>query len=230
MNFCSCRGQTSYADGGDFGGFSGYDDYVPVFDAPLSFRASSPGAGGRGAEESKAGGSGGARTIARQPTLIASNSISEVRKDAALLPYKGLTELAGQLGIYFRFSLLPAPSRAALLNRRARAPCRVPAAAGTPRRTTHARSSSWTSSPPSSTSRYAEFLEAGPLLLRNMHGVAIPMQPALSFETVTSGVTKRVAAAAFLEVLQLKTWGRIEAAQPTPFADITLAPPHTGSM
>lgn len=73
-----CRGQTSYADGGDFGGFSGYDDYVPAFEAPLSFRASSPGAGGREVEESKAAGSGEARTRARQPTLIASNSISEV--------------------------------------------------------------------------------------------------------------------------------------------------------
>jgi chromatin segregation and condensation protein Rec8/ScpA/Scc1 (kleisin family) len=55
-------------------------------------------------------------------------------------------------------------------------------------------------------------------------------QPQLSFEKVTGGVTKRVAAAAFLEVLQLKTWGRIDVAQSAPFADIALAPPHSGAL
>jgi hypothetical protein len=47
---------------------------------------------------------------------------------------------------------------------------------------------------------------------------------------VTGGVTKRVAAAAFLEVLQLKTWARIDVAQSAPFADIALAPPHSGAL
>jgi chromatin segregation and condensation protein Rec8/ScpA/Scc1 (kleisin family) len=52
------------------------------------------------------------------------------------------------------------------------------------------------------------------------------LQDKVSFEAVTGGVTKRVAAAAFLEVLQLKTWGRIGASQPAPFADIQLTRTH----
>jgi chromatin segregation and condensation protein Rec8/ScpA/Scc1 (kleisin family) len=52
----------------------------------------------------------------------------------------------------------------------------------------------------------------------------------VSFDGVTSGVSKRVAAAAFLEVLQLKTWGRIAVRQPAPFADIQLAPQTLGAM
>lgn len=45
----------------------------------------------------------------------------------------------------------------------------------------------------------------------------------MSFENLTQGVSKRVAAASFMEVLNLKTWGRIEAQQDEPFADITLS-------
>lgn len=53
------------------------------------------------------------------------------------------------------------------------------------------------------------------------------MQGKVSFAEVTGGVSKRVAAAAFLEVLQLKTWGRISATQRSPFEDIVLAPSHS---
>lgn len=46
----------------------------------------------------------------------------------------------------------------------------------------------------------------------------------MSFEALSAGVSKRVAAACFLEVLQLKTWGRIRATQEEPFDDILLRP------
>jgi hypothetical protein len=73
---CVRRARESYGLGGDdFGGFGGYDDYVPTFDAPLTFRDASP------VEESKRG--SGSLARARQPALTASNAISEVT--AALL-------------------------------------------------------------------------------------------------------------------------------------------------
>jgi hypothetical protein len=62
------------------------------------------------------------------------------------------------------------------------------------------------------------------------HPAYLIVQPSVSFDGVTSGVTKRVAAAAFLEVLQLKTWGRIAAQQSAPYADIQLAPQTLGSL
>lgn len=46
----------------------------------------------------------------------------------------------------------------------------------------------------------------------------------MSFDNLSAGVSKRVAAACFLEVLQLKTWGRIRATQEAPFEDILLRP------
>lgn len=49
-------------------------------------------------------------------------------------------------------------------------------------------------------------------------------QVSVSFTEVTSGVPKRVAASAFLEILQLKTRGLIEATQEVPFGEITLQP------
>lgn len=49
-------------------------------------------------------------------------------------------------------------------------------------------------------------------------------QVSISFDEVTSGVTKRAAASCFLEVLQLKTRGFLEATQSEPFGDITLMP------
>lgn len=51
----------------------------------------------------------------------------------------------------------------------------------------------------------------------------------VSFDTLSAGVSKRVAAACFLEVLQLKTWGRIQATQQEPFDDILLRPAPAGS-
>jgi chromatin segregation and condensation protein Rec8/ScpA/Scc1 (kleisin family) len=44
----------------------------------------------------------------------------------------------------------------------------------------------------------------------------------ISFDEMTSGVSKRSAASAFLEVLQLKSRGLIDAAQEEPFGVITL--------
>lgn len=44
----------------------------------------------------------------------------------------------------------------------------------------------------------------------------------VSFDSLTQGVSKRVAAASFMEVLNLKTWGRVEAQQLEPFSDILL--------
>ena len=46
----------------------------------------------------------------------------------------------------------------------------------------------------------------------------------VSFDNLSAGVSKRVAAACFQEVLQLKTWGRIQAVQQAPFEDILLCP------
>ena len=42
----------------------------------------------------------------------------------------------------------------------------------------------------------------------------------MSFAEITSGVSKRVAACCFLEVLQLKTRGMLEATQDESFGDI----------
>mmetsp|Transcript_12531 Transcript_12531/g.20968 ORF Transcript_12531/g.20968 Transcript_12531/m.20968 type:complete len:739 (-) Transcript_12531:1615-3831(-) len=47
---------------------------------------------------------------------------------------------------------------------------------------------------------------------------------AVSFDGLSSGVSRRVAATCFLEVLQLKTWGRIQVHQDAPFADIQIQP------
>ncbi|KAJ1438080.1 Rec8 like protein-domain-containing protein [Ochromonadaceae sp. CCMP2298] len=44
----------------------------------------------------------------------------------------------------------------------------------------------------------------------------------ISLDALSAGVSKRVAAACFLEVLQLKTWGRISTRQAEPFADIQI--------
>lgn len=51
----------------------------------------------------------------------------------------------------------------------------------------------------------------------------------VSFDHLSAGVSKRVAAACFLEVLQLKTWGRIRADQEAPFEDILLRPTSSPS-
>lgn len=45
----------------------------------------------------------------------------------------------------------------------------------------------------------------------------------VKFKDISAGVSKRVAASCFLEVLQLKTWGMINAVQAAPFDDITLS-------
>jgi chromatin segregation and condensation protein Rec8/ScpA/Scc1 (kleisin family) len=47
-------------------------------------------------------------------------------------------------------------------------------------------------------------------------------QGTISLDALSAGVSKRVAAACFLEVLQLKTWGRISTRQAEPFADIQI--------
>jgi len=47
-------------------------------------------------------------------------------------------------------------------------------------------------------------------------------KPVITFDELSAGVSKRVAACSFLEVLQLKTWGRIDAVQSTPFGGISL--------
>ena len=46
----------------------------------------------------------------------------------------------------------------------------------------------------------------------------------VSFAEVTSGVSKRLAAACFLEVLQLQTWGMIKTAQENPLGDFEIKP------
>lgn len=44
----------------------------------------------------------------------------------------------------------------------------------------------------------------------------------VSFQEITSGVSRRTAASCFMEILQLKTRGMIDAKQSKPFQDITL--------
>jgi hypothetical protein len=44
----------------------------------------------------------------------------------------------------------------------------------------------------------------------------------VSFKDISKGISRRTAAACFLEVLQLKTWGYIDVAQSKPFADINI--------
>jgi cohesin complex subunit SCC1 len=47
-------------------------------------------------------------------------------------------------------------------------------------------------------------------------------QNEISFQDISSGVTRRTAAGSFLEILQLKTWGHIDLKQPAAFEDITI--------
>ena len=49
-------------------------------------------------------------------------------------------------------------------------------------------------------------------------------QDSVSFTAISKGISRRTAAACFLEILQLKTWGFIDVAQDKPFADITINP------
>jgi chromatin segregation and condensation protein Rec8/ScpA/Scc1 (kleisin family) len=44
----------------------------------------------------------------------------------------------------------------------------------------------------------------------------------VSFDEISTGISRRLAASCFLEVLQLKTWGFIDASQEVPFDDIAL--------
>lgn len=46
----------------------------------------------------------------------------------------------------------------------------------------------------------------------------------VSFQTIANGISRRTAAGAFLEVLQLKTWGHVDLTQDSPFADIQIKP------
>lgn len=54
------------------------------------------------------------------------------------------------------------------------------------------------------------------------NGTDYLVKPVVTFDELSAGVSKRVAACSFLEVLQLKTWGRINAVQSSPFGDISL--------
>eukprot|EP00596_Hydrurales_sp_CCMP1899_P004706 CAMPEP_0119045540 /NCGR_PEP_ID=MMETSP1177-20130426/40724_1 /TAXON_ID=2985 /ORGANISM="Ochromonas sp, Strain CCMP1899" /LENGTH=76 /DNA_ID=CAMNT_0007017509 /DNA_START=17 /DNA_END=247 /DNA_ORIENTATION=- len=45
----------------------------------------------------------------------------------------------------------------------------------------------------------------------------------VSFSSISRGITRRTAAACFLEILQLKTWGIIDVAQAKPFSDIHIS-------
>lgn len=47
-------------------------------------------------------------------------------------------------------------------------------------------------------------------------------QDKVSFREMSEGTTRRTAAAAFMELLQLKTWGLLELDQREPFADISV--------
>ena len=44
----------------------------------------------------------------------------------------------------------------------------------------------------------------------------------LSFDDLSRGVDRRVAATSFMEILQLKTWGLLQADQNDPFDDIKI--------
>lgn len=44
----------------------------------------------------------------------------------------------------------------------------------------------------------------------------------ITFHDISAGISRRTAAASFLEILQLKTWGYIDAQQNVPFSDITI--------
>lgn len=46
----------------------------------------------------------------------------------------------------------------------------------------------------------------------------------VTFSELSAGISRRVAAGSFMEVLQLKTWGYIDVQQDEPFADITIMP------
>jgi chromatin segregation and condensation protein Rec8/ScpA/Scc1 (kleisin family) len=56
-----------------------------------------------------------------------------------------------------------------------------------------------------------------------MHVCMCSLQEVVSFQDLSAGVSKRVAAGCFLEVLQLKTWGRIRVQQEAPFSDILIS-------
>jgi hypothetical protein len=49
-------------------------------------------------------------------------------------------------------------------------------------------------------------------------------QDSVSFKAISKGISRRTAAACFLEILQLKTWGFVDVAQESPFADIDIMP------
>ena len=49
-------------------------------------------------------------------------------------------------------------------------------------------------------------------------------QDSVSFTAISKGISRRTAAACFLEILQLKTWGFIDVAQDKPFSDININP------
>eukprot|EP00602_Paraphysomonas_sp_CaronLab_P009434 CAMPEP_0185029574 /NCGR_PEP_ID=MMETSP1103-20130426/15957_1 /TAXON_ID=36769 /ORGANISM="Paraphysomonas bandaiensis, Strain Caron Lab Isolate" /LENGTH=554 /DNA_ID=CAMNT_0027564375 /DNA_START=531 /DNA_END=2195 /DNA_ORIENTATION=- len=55
-------------------------------------------------------------------------------------------------------------------------------------------------------------------------------QDFVSFEELSSGFSRRTAASCFLEVLQLKTWGAIEATQQDPLGDIYVGFPATAEV
>lgn len=47
-------------------------------------------------------------------------------------------------------------------------------------------------------------------------------QETVSFNSISAGSTRRVAATCFLEILQLKTWDLIDVTQSEPFGDIQI--------
>lgn len=49
-------------------------------------------------------------------------------------------------------------------------------------------------------------------------------EDSVSFKAISKGISRRTAAACFLEILQLKTWGFVDVAQESPFADIDISP------
>jgi len=45
----------------------------------------------------------------------------------------------------------------------------------------------------------------------------------VTFDEISTGITRKTAAACFLEILQLKTWGLLKASQDEPFSDIRIS-------
>jgi chromatin segregation and condensation protein Rec8/ScpA/Scc1 (kleisin family) len=54
--------------------------------------------------------------------------------------------------------------------------------------------------------------------------LGVLLQESITFQELCKGANRRTAAACFMEVLQLKTWGLVETAQTAPFGAISVAP------